>query len=82
MIVRMLIRPNKEACILFLAAGLWFPRKIVLRAKELDKSGMGGKNALKYMELSRGEEEFNPELLLGDAPFNYFSVGFQRIIPA
>src|SRR5690606_41705436 len=33
-----------------------------------------GRNALKYLELSRGEEELNAELLLGDALFNYFSV--------
>jgi len=45
------------------------------------KNKDAGKNALKYMEMSRGEEEFNPELLLGDALFNYFSVWIPENYP-
>src|SRR5690554_3739626 len=33
------------------------------------------------MELSRGEEELNAELLLGDALFNYFSVWIPKNYP-
>jgi hypothetical protein len=64
---------NKEAAF-FLAAGYGFQSRLYSERKKWTKAAWGGRNALKYMELSRGEEEFNPELLLGDALFNYFSV--------
>ncbi|MFC5623155.1 tol-pal system protein YbgF [Algoriphagus winogradskyi] len=63
---------NKEAAF-FLAAGYGFKGRLYSERKSWTKAAWAGKNALKYMELSRGEEEFNPELLLGDALFNYFS---------
>ncbi len=64
---------NKEAAF-FLAAGYGFEGRLKAERKSWTGAAWAGKNALKYMELSRGEEEFNPELLLGDALFNYFSV--------
>ncbi|MEP1257596.1 tol-pal system protein YbgF [Algoriphagus sp.] len=63
---------NKEAAF-FLAAGYGFQSRLYSERKSWTKAAFAGKNALKYMNLSRGEEEFNPELLLGDALFNYFS---------
>ncbi|MCE7053824.1 tol-pal system protein YbgF [Algoriphagus sp. AGSA1] len=63
---------NKEAAF-FLAAGYGFQSRLYAERKSWTKAAWAGRNALKYMELSRGEEEFNPELLLGDALFNYFS---------
>ncbi|RAI84956.1 tetratricopeptide repeat protein [Algoriphagus yeomjeoni] len=63
---------NKEAAF-FLAAGYGFKGRLYSERKSWTKAAWAGKNALKYMDLSRGEEEFNPELLLGDALFNYFS---------
>ncbi|MDR7129607.1 hypothetical protein J2X69_001952 [Algoriphagus sp. 4150] len=63
---------NKEAAF-FLAAGYGFQSRLYSERKSWTKAAFSGKNALKYMNLSRGEEEFNPELLLGDALFNYFS---------
>lgn len=63
---------NKEAAF-FLAAGYGFQGRLLSERKSWTKAAWAGKNALKYMEKSRGEEEFNPELLLGDALFNYFS---------
>ena len=64
---------NKEAAF-FLAAGHGFQGRLYSERKSWTKATFAGKNALKYMEMSRGEQEFNPELLLGDALFNYFSV--------
>lgn len=64
---------NKEAAF-FLAAGYGFQSRLYSERKSWTKAAWAGRNALKYMDLSRGEEEFNPELLLGDALFNYFSV--------
>ncbi len=63
---------NKEAAF-FLAAGYGFQSRLYSERRSWTKAAWSGRNALKYMDLSRGEEEFNPELLLGDALFNYFS---------
>jgi hypothetical protein len=71
---------NKEAAF-FLAAGYGFQGRLYSERKSWTKAAWAGKNALKYMELSRGEEEFNPELLLGDALFNYFSVWIPENYP-
>lgn len=38
------------------------------------KSAWAGKNALKYMQMSEGMHDLSPELLFGDALYNYFSV--------
>lgn len=71
---------NKEAAF-FLAAGYGFQGRLYSERKSWTKAAWSGRNALKYMELSRGEEEFNPELLLGDALFNYFSVWIPENYP-
>lgn len=71
---------NKEAAF-FLAAGYGFMGRLYSERKSWTKATFAGRNALKYMEMSRGEEEFNPELLLGDALFNYFSVWIPENYP-
>jgi len=71
---------NKEAAF-FLAAGYGFQGRLYSERKNWTKATFAGKNALNYMEMSRGEEEFNPELLLGDALFNYFSVWIPENYP-
>ena len=71
---------NKEAAF-FLAAGYGFQGRLYSERKSWTKAAFAAKNALKYMEMSRGEEEFNPELLLGDALFNYFSVWIPEEYP-
>ena len=71
---------NKEAAF-FLAAGHGFQGRLYSERKSWTKATFAGKNALKYMEMSRGEQEFNPELLLGDAVFNYFSVWIPENYP-
>lgn len=71
---------NKEAAF-FLAAGYGFQGRLYSERQSWTKAAFAAKSALKYMELSRGEEEFNPELLLGDALFNYFSVWIPEEYP-
>ena len=71
---------NKEAAF-FLAAGYGFQGRLFSERKSWTRAAFAGRNALKYMDLSRGEEEFNPELLLGDALFNYFSVWIPENYP-
>lgn len=71
---------NKEAAF-FLAAAYGFEGRLYSERKSWAKAGFSGRNALKYLELSRGEEELNVELLLGDALFNYFSVWIPKNYP-
>lgn len=71
---------NKEAAF-FLAAGYGFQGRLYSERQSWTKAAWAGRNSLKYMNLSRGEAEFNPELLLGDALFNYFSVWIPENYP-
>lgn len=73
-------KKNKEAAF-FLAAGYGFQGRLYSERQSWTKAAWAGRNALKYMEMSRGETEFNPELLLGDALFNYFSVWIPENYP-
>ncbi len=71
---------NKEAAF-FLAAAYGFKGRLLSERSSWAATAFAGKNALKYMEMSKGEEELNPELLLGDALFNYFSVWIPENYP-
>ncbi len=72
---------NKEAAF-FLAGAYGFQGRLYSERKSWTKATFAGKNALKYLELSKGgEEDMNPELLLGDALFNYFSVWIPENYP-
>ncbi|MDA1269578.1 MAG: tol-pal system protein YbgF, partial [Bacteroidetes bacterium] len=71
---------NKEAAF-FLAAGYGFQGRLYSERKNWTKATFAGNNALDYMKMSKGEKEFNPELLLGDALFNYFSVWIPENYP-
>lgn len=42
--------------------------------KEWRKAAVSGKSALSYMQESKGKHYLSPELLFGDALYNYFSV--------
>lgn len=71
---------NKEASF-FLAGAFGFQGRLYSERKSWTKATFAGKNALKYLNLSKGEDELNPELLLGDALFNYFSVWIPENYP-
>lgn len=71
---------NKEAAF-FLAGAYGFQGRLYSERQNWTKATFAGKNALKYLELSKGEDELNPELLLGDALFNYFSVWIPQNYP-
>ncbi|QSE98437.1 tetratricopeptide repeat protein [Fulvivirga lutea] len=60
----------------FLAAAYGFLGRLHSSEERRDwsKSAFAGKNALKYMKESEGMHHLSPELLFGDALFNYFSV--------
>lgn len=46
------------------------------------KAASAGKEALNYLEKSKTKEDLSPELLFGDALFNYFSVWVPENYPA
>jgi tetratricopeptide (TPR) repeat protein len=46
------------------------------------KAASAGKSALHYLEKSKGKGDLSPELLFGDALFNYFSVWVPENYPA
>lgn len=71
---------NKEAAF-FLAGAYGFQGRLYSERKSWTRATFAGKNALKYLNMSRGEEELGPELLLGDALFNYFSVWIPENYP-
>lgn len=71
---------NKEASF-FLAGAYGFQGRLYSERKSWTRATFAGKNALKYLNLSKGEDELNPELLLGDALFNYFSVWIPENYP-
>lgn len=71
---------NKEAAF-FLSGAYGFQGRLFSERRSWAKATFAGKNAMKYLNLSKGEDELNPELLLGDALFNYFSVWIPENYP-
>lgn len=50
--------------------------------KNWRKAASAGKNALDYLETTRAQSDLSPELLFGDALYNYFSVWVPEHYPA
>jgi hypothetical protein len=50
--------------------------------KEWRKAALAGKRALKYLEECKEKEYLSPELLFGDALYNYFSVWVRENYPS
>lgn len=74
---RLFEKPKHEVeAAFFLAAAHGFVGRLhsSVERKSWRKSAVAGKNALKYMQYSKGKHELSPELLFGDALYNYFSV--------
>lgn len=57
----------------FLAATYAFQGRLYSERQQWTKASFAGKNALKYLEECKGQEDFSPELLFGDALFNYYA---------
>ncbi len=71
---------NVEAAF-FLAAAYGFKGRLLSERRHWRKAASAGKNALKYLEISKGNEDFSPELLFGDALYNYYSVWISENYP-
>lgn len=57
----------------FLSAAYAFKGRLYSERKRWTKAAFAGKNALKYLEISKGKSELSPELLFGDGLYNYYS---------
>ena len=68
----------------FLAAAYGFKGRLHSdeERKNWGKAASAGKDALDYLEVSKKKEGLSPELLFGDALYNYFSVWVPENYPA
>jgi tetratricopeptide (TPR) repeat protein len=66
-------KKNKEAAF-FLSAAYAIKGRLYSEREKWVKAAYDGKQALKYLDYSRGEENINPELLFGDGVYNYYSM--------
>jgi hypothetical protein len=68
----------------FLAAAYGFKGRLYSdeERKEWSKAAIAGKRALKYLEECKERNYLSPELLFGDALYNYFSVWVPENYPA
>ena len=65
----------------FLAASYGFKGRLYSERGEWGKAASAGRKALKYLEISKGYSYLSPELLFGDALYNYFSVWIPENYP-
>jgi tetratricopeptide (TPR) repeat protein len=68
----------------FLAAAYGFKGRLYSdeERKNWGKAAAAGKSALNYLEISKKQNHLSPELLFGDALYNYFSVWVPENYPA
>jgi tetratricopeptide (TPR) repeat protein len=71
---------NIEAAF-FLAAGHAFQARLYSERSQWRKATISGKNALKYLDKSRGFEDLSPEFLFGDALYNYYAEWIPKNYP-
>jgi Tetratricopeptide repeat len=66
----------KTEAAFFLAAAYGFKGRLFSdeERKSWTKAASAGKSALHYLEISKEQQHLSPELLFGDALYNYFSV--------
>jgi tetratricopeptide (TPR) repeat protein len=64
---------NEIESAFFIAAANAFAGRLYSERGEYRKAAFAGRDALKYLDECRGHETYSPELLFGDALFNYYS---------
>ncbi|UXX81119.1 tol-pal system protein YbgF [Reichenbachiella carrageenanivorans] len=65
----------------FLSAAYAFKGRLYAERHAWRKAATAGKNAMKYLDYCRDQEEFGPEILFGDALYNYYSVWIPENYP-
>lgn len=75
---------NKVEAAFFLSAAYGFKGRLYSdeERKNWRKAAAAGKDALDYLEESKGHHDLSPELLFGDALYNYFSVWVPENYPS
>ncbi len=63
---------NKEAAF-FASAAYAFKGRLYAEREKWTKATWAGKNALKYLDKTRGNEDLSPEMAIGDGLYNYYS---------
>mgnify|MGYP001070948679 FL=1 len=71
---------NIEAAF-FLAGAYGFEGRFHSEKKNWLRAASEGKGALKYLDITQGNEDFSPEVLFGDALFNYYSIWIRETYP-
>lgn len=71
---------EKEAAF-FLAASYSFKGRLYSERENWVKAAWAGKQALKYLERSKGDGDLNPELVFGDGIYNYYSKWIHETYP-
>lgn len=71
---------NMEAAF-FLAGAYGFKGRYLSERKYWTRAAGAGRQALKYLEITQGNESFSPEILFGDALFNYYSIWIRENYP-
>ncbi|WPP48317.1 tetratricopeptide repeat protein [Catalinimonas niigatensis] len=57
----------------FLSAAYAFQGRLYSERRDWGKATVAGKNSLNFLEICKGKEDFSPELLFGDALYNYYA---------
>lgn len=65
----------------FLSAAYAFKGRLYSDRGQWGRAASAGKNSLKYLEISKEQSYLSPELLFGDALYNYFSVWIPENYP-
>lgn len=65
----------------FLAAAYAFEGRLHSERRDYRKAALAGSRSLKYLEDCRGHEDYSPELLFGDALFNYYAEWIREEYP-
>lgn len=64
---------NKVEGAFFLSSTYAFQGRLYSERKDWGKAAFAGRNALKYLEECKGNGDLSPELLFGEALFNYYA---------
>ncbi|MFY0593615.1 tetratricopeptide repeat protein [Roseivirga sp.] len=72
---------NVEAAF-FLSGSYGFKGRYHSERKSWLKAAGAGKKALKALKMTKGNESFSPEILFGDALFNYYSIWIRENYPS
>ena len=65
----------------FLAAAYAFEGRLYSERRDYRKAALAGSRSLKYLEDCKGHEDYSPELLFGDALFNYYAEWIREEYP-